>query len=270
MPKPLTELFGAAKRSLVHFGTTSQRIIGAVAQIESGPGKGLRFDAGADTHRFASGQYERPVQEALAKAVRPGSVCYDIGANLGFFSVLLAHLAGPTGSIYAFEPLPANAAMIERNALLNRFRNVRVFKLALSRVDGQEELLVAHHVGGAVLKSAGAPPDLAGSLTVKTAALDTLVDREQVNPPNFVKIDVEGAELDVLYGMRKVLQNWHPTLIMELDDESAIACEKKVSLCQSFLSDLGYRTEFLTNSYPDGGWFVLHFLAVSSASTIRG
>jgi hypothetical protein len=97
---------------------------------------------------------------------------------------------------------------------------------------------------------------------VETASLDTLVGHHRIRPPNIVKIDVEGAEIEVLQGMEGVLRAWGPTVIVELDDESVVACEKKVVACQSFLSDLSYRTRLLPNSYPDGRWFVRHILAV--------
>jgi FkbM family methyltransferase len=193
--------------------------------------------------------------------VKVGDVCYDVGANLGFFSVLLGKLVGSQGSVYAFEPVPRNAATIERNARLNDLNNIRVMKVALSRVDGTEELLLADHVGGAALRSAGTPPDLAGSLMVETASADTLVDKHQLRPPNIVKIDVEGAEMDVLRGMERVLRTSAPTVIVELDDKDGAACETKVSLCRSFLHDLGYRTQVLLDSYPNIRWYVRHILA---------
>jgi FkbM family methyltransferase len=260
-PLSMAHFIENAKQRLTVLGTAYRRAFGRIAEIASGPAKGLRFDAGPHTQRFASGHYERPVQEALAMQVSRGDVCYDIGANLGFFSVLLGRLAGPSGLVYAFEPVPGNASIIERNARLNQLPSVEVLRVALCGVDGREELLLAHHVGGAVLKSAGTPPDLAGSLMVETASLDTLVERQRIKPPNIVKIDVEGAEMDVLQGMERVLRKWAPILFVELDDETAAACEKKVSMCRSFLHDLGYQSELLPNAYPDGPWFVRHFLA---------
>jgi FkbM family methyltransferase len=195
-------------------------------------------------------------------------VCYDIGANVGFFSILLGRLAGPTGSVYAFEPVPRNAFAIERNARLNHLGNITVLKLALSCVDGRSELLLAHHIGGAMLKSAGAPPDLAGRLDVEIAALDSLTESGSIKPPNFVKIDVEGAEIDVLQGMKAILRRWAPTIMLELDDEHVTACSNKVARCQSFLSKFGYRTELLPEAYPDGRWFVRHILGTKDTQSI--
>lgn len=266
----VSDLVATAKQNLAQIGAACKRAFRRVAEIESGPGKGLRFDAGPRSGDFASGGYERPVQEALASLVKPGAVCYDVGANLGFFSVLLGRLAGPTGSIYAFEPVAGNAAMIERNASLNRLGNIRVLRIALSRADGRGELLLARHPGGAVLRGAGIPPDPAGRVAVETCAIDTLVDSRKIEPPDVVKIDVEGAEMDVLQGMVKVLRAQAPIVILELDDETETACEKKVSLCRSFLGDLDYRMARLPNAYPDGRWFVRHLVAVRKGSPADG
>lgn len=250
-----------AKRRLAELGEACKRTFVGPGEIEAGPARGLRFDAGADSGRFVKGKYEVPVQHTLASLVRPGDVCYDIGANVGFFSVLFARLVGTKGSVYAFEPVPANVSMIERNARLNDMKNIRVMPVALTRDDGEAELLLARHVGGAVLKGAGTPPDLAGHLMVQTASLDSLISRLHLALPKLVKIDVEGAEMDVLFGMEGILRATSPIVVLELDDEKQDACETKVAACRHYLEHLGYRIEFLPNSYLDGRWFVRHFCA---------
>jgi FkbM family methyltransferase len=267
MPTSPINIFGIAGRRVAHLGNTLRRTIGMVSQIEAGPAKGMRFDAGSETLRFCSGQYEPPVQQAIASVVRRGDVCYDIGANLGFFSLLFSRLAGAHGTVYAFEPVPTNADIITGNARLNNLQNVKVLRIALCQADGEAELLLARHIGGAALKTACIPPDLVGSLRVRTAAVDTLVDHQEIDPPNVVKIDVEGAELDVLHGMKHVIGKWAPNIILEVDDETAERCERKLFLCESYLHHSGYQTKTLTNSYADGKWFVRHLVARSKLHT---
>lgn len=253
---------GGARQRLAQLGDACRRVFGTAAQIESGPAKGLRFDAGRDTQQFAAGNYEQPVQEAIVSLVKRGNVCYDIGANLGFVSVLLGRLVGETGKVYAFEPVPRNASIIERNAKHNRLANIEVSRIALSSTDGTADLLLAQHAGGAVLKSVGVPPpDLAGSMAVETAALDTLVERQRLRAPDFIKLDVEGAEMDVLRGMERVLRKWRPVLVVEIDDALKQNCEDKLAECRTFLHDLGYGTRLIPNAYKDGTWFVRHFIA---------
>lgn len=263
-----SELLHEIKQRLAGIGEAYRRALVGPGVIEAGLAKGLRFDAGAHTVRFEKGDYEQPVQQALALLARPGDVCYDIGANLGFFSILLGRLVGPTGIVHAFEPVPANAAIIERNARLNDLGNIRVMRVALTRSDGEAELLLAQHVGGAVLANAGIPPDPAGRLTVEVAAVDSLLACGALAPPQMVKIDVEGAEMDVLAGMERTLREHAPTIVLELDDATQRECENKVSTCRGFLESLGYHTEPLPNSYRDGRWYVRHFLATHESHDV--
>ena len=236
----------------------AQRVAGKAPVIGEGPGRGLRFDPGPATAGFLSGKYELPVQEALSSLVRPGDVFYDIGANVGYFSILAGRLAGPGGAIYAFEPVPVNASLVERNARLNHLENVQVMRIAISRQTGRSELLLASYAGGAVLKGAGIPPDFAGSITVETSTVEDLLKIRKIRPPDIVKIDVEGAELDVLKGMIEVLREKRPKLIIEVDDANELKCEEKLAACREFLRDFRYRTKVLPNSYEDGSWFVRH------------
>jgi FkbM family methyltransferase len=233
--------------------------------VQGGPAQGLIFEAGPNTRHFVTGEYERPVQEALAAIVKPGDVCYDIGANLGFFSALLGRLTGPTGSVVAFEPVPGIAAHLERCVQRNRLRNVRVCRMAVSDTDSSCELQLARHIGGAVLKGAGAPPDPAGCLVVRAARLESLVAEFRLPPPDLVKIDVEGAELSVLHGMEGIIRARAPAIVMEFDDQSEAICEQKLATCEAYLRGFGYRFRRLRNSYPDGRWFVRHVLALASA-----
>jgi len=244
----------------------ARRMLGIVPRIASGPGKGLRFDVGHATAGFVSGEYECPVQNAVTSLVRGGDVFYDIGANVGFFSVLAGRLVGQAGAVYAFEPVPANASMVERNARLNHLGNIEVFRVAVSNQTGRSELFLAHYDGGAALKSAGVPPDLAGSMVVDTSSIDDLVELRRIRPPDVVKIDVEGAEIEVLHGMLHVLKKWSPKIILEVDDADETRCEGKLASCREFLEDLHYRCEVLSKSYRDGKWFVRHLAARHEAT----
>jgi FkbM family methyltransferase len=253
---------GTATRSL---SSLWQRVFARDRVIEAGPARGLRFSGGAATGAFAPGTYEAPVQEALVSLVRPGDVCYDIGANLGFFTILFAKLTGDAGTVYAFEPVPGNAARIARNIARNGFGNAQVVEVALCSRDGMGDLLLARHVGGAVLKSVGAPPpDLAGHISVPTAALDTLIEQRGLRPPNLVKIDVEGAEMDVLQGMERTLKKWAPVLVIEVDDAAPDACEAKAASCADLLRTRGYAVRPLPNAYQNTNWSVRHFVAVKA------
>jgi FkbM family methyltransferase len=231
-------------------------------RIATGVGAGLRFRVGDANPSYAFGTNELPVQHALATYLKPGHVFCDIGANVGFFTVIAARLVGPSGRVYAFEPMPDNAVLLRRNVELNAFRHVTVVEKAVSSASGQGELLLSHFSGGSALLTATAPPDLKGRIPVELVSVDDLVAGRDVAAPNVVKIDVEGAELDVLRGMSATIQAHKPIIVYEVDDGDPEAFERKQADCRSFLQPFGYRLSVLENSYPYGDWRVANITAV--------
>lgn len=173
------------------------------AVIAVGPGRGLRFDPGAGDPAYAAGAVELPVQEALAALLRPGDLVLDVGANVGFLSVIAARLVGPAGRVVAFEPVPANARQVRRNAHLNGFANIDIVASAVGDHTGRARLVLARFAGGAALREAGAPPDACGEVEVPITTLDDWLAAQGQPAPALVKIDVEGAEPAVLGGSRR-------------------------------------------------------------------
>lgn len=229
--------------------------------IREGMGSGLRFNAAHGNPAYAQGNNELPVQEALAACLRPGDVFYDIGANVGFFTVIGARLVAAWGQVIAFEPVPENAAVVRRNCALNDFVHVRVCETAVSDEVGTAELQLAHYAGGAALATAAPPPDLKGIITVPVTTVDALIAQQQAPPPAVVKIDVEGAEINVLCGMRETLAQIRPIVIYEIDDGDAQRLAEKAALCERFLRDADYEIHPLEDAYPEIGWLVAHFVA---------
>jgi FkbM family methyltransferase len=230
--------------------------------IVVGPARGLRCDPGPSNPAYAYGDNELPVQESLVTHLSTGEVFYDVGANIGFLTVLAAQRVGPTGTVYAFEPVPTNAAYVRNNALVNRFSHVRVFEQAVSNRVGKGQLSLAAYSGGSALSSAGAPEDLVGTCVVELVTIDELVAHNGLKPPTFVKIDVEGAELEVLEGMTAVARQYCPVILLEVDAGDQEALQRKQSACEDWLTRHGYRCETLPNSYAGGTWLVTHILAV--------
>jgi len=147
--------------------------------------------------------------------VRPGTVAYDLGANYGMHTLLLARLAGPSGQIFAFEPDPEVLEALNGQITLNEFHSVRTFPLAVSdRVgtatfDRGDSLAVGHLVDS--------QSSAAGSkFEVQTTTLDEFVLKEGNPPPAFIKIDIEGAESAALRGAAELIRLHRPVLMVEL------------------------------------------------------
>jgi FkbM family methyltransferase len=186
--------------------------------IRFGVGAGLRFNAGGANAGYALGIAEPPVQRVLKQCLQPGDVFYDVGANVGFFTLLGARRVGPQGHVYAIEPVPEIAAAARRNAALNGMAHVTVREAVVGARVGAGELLFSPEPTCGKLASTGARPDTVGSLAVPMVSLDHLVLEERLPPPALVKIDVEGAELEVLSGMRATVAAHAPLVLCELHE----------------------------------------------------
>jgi FkbM family methyltransferase len=185
--------------------------------IQQGIGKGLRFNTGRSNAGYLLGTSEPNVQEALATLLRIGMTFYDIGANVGFYSVIGARLVGPTGRVIAFEPLPENAERATYNARLNSLANVTVRREALGREDGEGHFLVSEEPTWGTLENANKTPNrLVGEMPVPVRRLDSLVTGSQLPPPDVIKMDIEGGETDALEGSLETLFRFRPILLVEL------------------------------------------------------
>lgn len=230
--------------------------------IEGGEGAGLKLRL-PQNREYITGSSEIPVQKELARLLSAGNVFYDIGANVGFFSLIAAKLVGSAGLVYAFEPVAENAASIRENASLNNHRNLLLLDVAVGKVSENAELLLTGWDGGSSLSSSVVKPsDPRLKRNVRVVALDDIIEQEKLRPPNVVKIDVEGVELDVIQGMTKTIANSKPVLLYEIDDGDKASFERRWTELDSFVAEFGYKIVHLEKSYPTMKWNVGHTLAL--------
>jgi FkbM family methyltransferase len=179
-----------------------------VVRVLSGPARGSRLALDLSKEKaYWLGHYERAVQRFLQENVAPGDVVYDVGAHVGFFSVCAARLGA---TVYAFEPLVVNAARLERNAALNPRLEIQVTRAAAWHETGLVDLVPGD--------SSKEFRTVAGA-GVPSIALDEFAEGER--SPTLIKLDVEGAEADVLRGARRILADARPTIVCELHSEQA-------------------------------------------------
>jgi FkbM family methyltransferase len=166
--------------------------------------------------------------------------------------------------VYAFEPVPANAVYVRQNAQANRFSQVQVIEKAVSNFSGKGALNLAKYSGGAALALASVepPPDVDGTQQVDIVTIDGLIEHHGLKPPAVVKIDVEGAELEVLEGMAATTKRYRPVIIVEVDAAEAEPLQRKQAACEQWLRNQGYSVQELPDSYPGIRWLVKHIVAV--------
>jgi len=207
------------------------------AKIEAGPGQGLWFELNPRTgQHYLRGQTETVIQDILVQRLREGMVFYDLGANIGLFSLLAARLVGSTGQVISFEPDPDSALRLERNIERNGYQNLTVIQAGVWSTSGKRRFEVAdasspdHGIGRFAAEDADE-----NHMAVECVALDDIATK--VPAPDAIKCDVEGAELEVLLGAKKVLLEHRPWIVCELhSDANRIAAGE-------ILRQFGYRLE---------------------------
>ena len=192
-------------------------------------------------------KYEPNVTAVFRERVRPGMNVLDVGANIGYFTMLSASLVGSSGSVTAIEPNPESAKLLEASRRANSFDNVSVLQVAAGRELG---LLVLHGSYSNAMTSA-IPDDAAAvitSTTVPSVKIDDLIPKDK--KIDFVKIDVEGAEYNALLGASEMIKRCRPTIVSEFSPQTMpgiSGVDGRQYL--RFLLDFGYTISVIQ---PDG------------------
>ena len=203
-----------------------------VFPILQGRLRGRKWIVGSGEHGYWLGSYEMGKRVAFEGEVGPGAVVYDIGANVGYFSLLAAVLVGKNGQVVAFEPLPRNIDYLKKHVSLNKFENVTIFEAAVSDHNGE----AAFDLGPSTAMGHIAEK---GSIKVRLVALDSLLASGDLKPPDYMKIDVEGAEYEVLRGAARLIKEYQPILFLDTHQREAH------HNTLSFLEEQGYQLEII-------------------------
>jgi FkbM family methyltransferase len=187
-------------------------------------------------HVYGNKIWEPHVTSLFERYVRPGMCVVDIGANIGYFTMLAASLVEKDGQVFAIEPNPENARMIEASRTANGFKHVRVIQAAAARDFGLVSL-ATNFSNGAAIALPTDPEAILVAPTICAVRLDGL----QIPRVDFIKIDVEGNEPTALGGFKETITRDHPIIASELSPgglSTSSNCSAPDYL--SFLSSMGY------------------------------
>lgn len=210
-----------------------------------------RFPEGLQTWVYLFGVWEPDIAEVFRAGLRPGDVFVDVGANVGYFTLLASGRVGPTGAVVALEPSPAMTARLEANLAANPgTANVRRVAAAAGAAEGRAWL----HLGPSVSEghtSLIAGPGFTPEAEVRVAPLGDLLTAEEAARVRFIKVDVEGWEAEVARGL--------PGLLDRLPDGAELlfeVCrrrwpEPRPTVAEAFapLVERGYRAFLVENDY---------------------
>jgi FkbM family methyltransferase len=179
--------------------------------VLSGPGAGGRLLIEPRVEKFYwTGAHEPAVQDQLCLELKPGNTFWDVGAHIGFFTVIASRLVGQTGTVHAFEPHEANRKRLWKSLELSNINNVTVHREALGVDSGRRHLYPS---GSSLMWSLVDGGGGGAGETVDCTTIDAMV--RQLGAPNLMKVDVEGAECEVLEGGRYLLGQHSVRLIVE-------------------------------------------------------
>jgi FkbM family methyltransferase len=209
IPKSYHQLIASLQFYLEKFGIAPYSYPRIIQQTKILPGSiAYEVDNLTEANRVLFYDDELDFIKYLVSEIKPDDTFYDIGACIGMYTM---HLAFKGNLIYAFEPEPNFRDHLVKNIALNKISNIQIMPYAVSNVDGKTSL----YTSGASGKS----PSLSDngytqSVDVLTRSLDSLVINDGLQSPNIVKLDIEGAEILALRGMKSVLKDHPPRLIL--------------------------------------------------------
>lgn len=204
-------------------------------------GQAFHVDLGSCVGRsiWLRGRYEPPVEALLRQTLTPGDVFLDVGANLGYFSIIASPLVGDGGEVHAFEPEPRCVQLLQRSLQANGIRNLVVNPTALWSEDGLCEL---HREKDAAFSyTSGGDREHPSPRSIPAMKMDTYVPQRVRKPVRLIKMDIEGGEVHALSGGLRTLAAQKPTLILEVQDWSLARQGHSPEELFRLLGPLGYR-----------------------------
>lgn len=186
----------------------------------------VNLGSGQGLYCAVAGTKYEPEMDYFLGQMKPGDTLIDVGANIGNFSLHAYRRIRPSGRVYSFEPLPETYETLQRNIQINRAQNIEAFKLALSDREGAFTMHVPSRNSSATLVHAQG--------SVATETLDGFCARHQLDNPRFIKVDIEGGELNFFRGGERILRESSPLILFESMHSAPAFLER------SFLRKIGF------------------------------
>lgn len=197
------------------------------------------------------GYYELGLTELISCTLRPGDTFIDVGAHIGYYTVLASGLVGPDGEVHSFEPVPDIFSRLETNAALNNLENARLNQTAVSDRDGDLEIYLPRAINTGTGSFVKQPNSSDESRVCRSVSLDSYVQSNGIGDIRLIKMDVEGAEVLALGGMHGVLEAVDPpNVICEAVPLLLEAAGSSVQELVSLMEEKGFHASRITDRGP--------------------
>jgi FkbM family methyltransferase len=189
---------------------------------------------------FLEGVWDPSLTDFIEKTLGPDDVFIDVGAHVGYFSLLAARRVGPTGTVLSIEPNPLALGQLEQNIRRSSLANICVEHIACG--ESQQVVQLYLHTASNTSMASLSTANATGGATVEVPciSLDQLFKERSLARANLVKIDVEGAELQVLRGMRGIMTEMRPVIVLEVEPHLLMGCGTSVQEVLALLEELDY------------------------------
>lgn len=197
----------------------------------------------SERHTYFLGRYyELATQLFLQGVLRPGDRFVDVGANVGLISLLAAWVVSPSGTVDAFEPNPVCCQRLRSNVAANAIEHIRLHPCALGSEEGT--LALSMQPGDSCMSTLCEVPfaqrgDFSQKISVPVRVGDGILLQDP-SPIRAIKIDVEGFECEVLAGLRRTIERWHPFVIVEMEPGNLARGGRTVRDVADWMSSEGY------------------------------
>jgi len=191
--------------------------------------------------------YEINETKLVKGLVKPGWTVIDIGANFGWYSIHFSQLVGPSGKVFSFEPIPDSYEELNSNMQLNSCQNMKTFNTALGNRDDLVSFGIPEIDGG--LGASSQFLKCNKQIQATMCRLDNVIEEKNITNVDFIKVDIEGGELDMLYGAEKLLEQFRPNIMIEIVDVHCHRFGYSPNDVYQFLLSKGYSGLFIGNEY---------------------
>jgi FkbM family methyltransferase len=192
--------------------------------------------------RLLNGKFETSELRFVESYLQPGMTVLDIGAHHGLYSLLAAQRVGKNGRVRSFEPSPRECKFFRQNLRINRCRNVQIENFALGSGPGRAELFLVE--GAEDVCNSLRPPAAEVKTTkvsVEVRPLDEYLEERKIEKVDFIKLDVEGAELEVLRGAKRLLSSAsRPVILAEVQDIRTASWGYRAAEIIRYLEEFGF------------------------------
>jgi len=175
-------------------------------------------DQGISTELLIFNTHEPLHTHLIKKEIKDGMICFDVGSNIGYYASLESRLVGDKGQVICIEPSPINFRYLEKNMKLQNYHNTKTYNFACGDKDGNIKFLVSDSSNWSrVLKDESAPINdkTIKVITIPIKKIDSFLDENPQEKIDTIRMDIEGYEFHAFQGMRKIIEQFKPMLIIE-------------------------------------------------------